>query len=130
MCIWQRYPHALAIVAGVLLVLGFRHPAIFVLGALAAATTAVLGAYHTGVERDWWEGPTSCTGTGLDVSNLSAESLLPSATDQSSGLVMCDEVVWQFLSLSMASWNAILSLALFGIWVIAFTQSLKTSKAR
>ena len=130
MCIWQRYPHVLAIAAGALLVLGLRHPLIFGLGALAAATTAGLGAYHTGVERDWWEGPTSCTGSGLHLSNMSVESLLPTATDQSSGLVLCDEVVWEFLSFSMASWNAILSAILTVIWVLAFLRSFKARHAQ
>ena len=63
MCLWQRWPHAAAIVIG-----GFalftRGPMLPGLGGLAALTTAGIGLFHTGVERDWWEGPASCTGTG------------------------------------------------------------------
>lgn len=63
MCLWQRWPHAAAIVIGVIAVLMSRHLKIFAaLGALAAAITSALGLYHTGVERDWWDGPTSCSG--------------------------------------------------------------------
>ena len=32
-------------------------------------------------------------------------------------LVRCDEVAWEFLSLSMASWNGIISLGLAGMWL-------------
>ncbi|MGJ8625085.1 MAG: disulfide bond formation protein B, partial [Yoonia sp.] len=66
MCFWQRYPHAVAVVIGVLAVALKRfQTALAVLGAMAAFTTGAIGLYHMGVERGWWEGPTSCTGSGL-----------------------------------------------------------------
>ena len=34
-------------------------------------------------------------------------------------LVMCDQVSWEFLTLSMASWNALFSLGLALIWLAA-----------
>lgn len=126
MCIWQRYPHVFAIAIGALFLVGFRNSALLGLGALAVATTSGIGIYHTGVERGWWQGPTSCTGSGLDLSNTSIENLLPTAPNQASDLVMCDQVVWQFLSLSMASWNALLSAVLTGVWLFALVQSLKS----
>lgn len=121
MCIWQRYPHAVAIGLGALIVVGLRNWAIYVTGFLAAATTVGLGIFHTGVERDWWEGPTSCSGSGLDLT--STTSLLPSDEDTGTGIVMCDEVVWEFLSLSMASWNAVLSGGLVILWAISIVRS-------
>lgn len=84
---------------------------------LAAATTAGLGLYHTGVERNWWEGPSTCTGSGSDMSSMTADQLL--STAEPLNMVLCDEVVWEFLSLSMASWNAIFSLMIAVFWVIA-----------
>ena len=122
MCIWQRYPHAVAIGAGVFLAIGFAPLLFLAFGAVSAATTAVIGVYHTGVERDWWQGPTSCTGSGLDLSNMTGSDLLPSASSGPSNLVMCDEVAWEFLTLSMASWNALWSAVLAGIWVLAIVQ--------
>jgi len=98
---------------------------LLLIGAASAATTAALGVFHTGVERDWWEGPTSCTGSGLDMSSMSAEDLL--STDGASNLVMCDQVAWEFLTLSMASWNALLSLVLAGLWVFAFAMRQSNS---
>ncbi|MCK0166665.1 disulfide bond formation protein B [Jannaschia sp. S6380] len=134
MCIWQRYPHAVAIGAGVLLAIGFAPLVLLAVGAASAATTAIIGVYHTGVERDWWQGPTSCTGSGLDLSSLTGSDLLPSASSGPSNLVMCDEVAWEFLTLSMASWNAIWSAVLAWIWVlviirvITHRQSLEAAK--
>lgn len=123
MCIWQRYPHAIAIVMGVLLVFALPVLSFLIIGALSAFSTSALGVYHTGVERGWWEGPTSCTGSGLDVSQMSVAELLPSASSTASSLVMCDEVAWQFLTLSMASWNAILSAVLACLWLVAIAKT-------
>ena len=114
MCIWQRWPHALAIVLGVA---ALFIPAVWLMwiGALAMAVTAGIGFYHTGVERGWFEGPTSCTSG--DISNLSSEELMQQIL--SAPLVRCDEVAWSLAGLSMASWNMILSLVLMAIWVAA-----------
>ncbi|NNU97893.1 disulfide bond formation protein B, partial [Anoxybacillus sp. EFIL] len=42
-----------------------------------------------------------------------------------STLVLCDEVVWEFLTLSMASWNAILSGVLACLWLVAIARHQK-----
>jgi len=123
MCIWQRYPHAVAMAAGALLAFGLTPLPFLAVGAVAAATTSVIGGYHTGVERDWWRGPTTCTGSGLDLSSLSGLELLPSASSGPSTLVMCDEVGWEFLTLSMASWNALWSAVLAGLWIMSIVQA-------
>jgi disulfide bond formation protein DsbB len=75
--------------------------------------------FHTGVERDWWEGPSSCTG-GSSLEGLTGADLLSVAGPR---VVMCDQVSWELFSLSMASWNAILSLVLMIGWIIAFRLS-------
>lgn len=118
MCIWQRWPHGAAILAGLLaLMLGGR---LFVaLGGLAALTTAAVGLYHTGVERRWWEGPDTCTSGSIE--GLTPEQLMEQILN--APLVRCDEVAWEMLSLSMASWNGILSLALAAIWLIAYRKA-------
>jgi disulfide bond formation protein DsbB len=126
LCLWQRWPHAAAIVLGVLALTVAPMRLVAGLGALAALTTGGIGIYHTGVERGWWEGPSSCSSSGGDgLGGLSAESLLPgsAAVDP---VVMCDEVAWQFMGLSMASWNASASLALAVVWVLAATARRPT----
>ncbi len=118
MCLWQRWPHAAAIVIG-LLAMRIKGPLMPALGALAAATSAGIGLYHTGVERDWWEGPRSCTGLG-GLEGLSGADLL---TVTGPRIVLCDQVSWELLSLSMASWNAMASFGLMIGWIIAVRLS-------
>jgi len=120
LCIWQRWPHGLAIAAGAgVLVLGPRL-LLGLAGWLGAFASGAVGVYHTGVERDWWEGPASCSGGGLDMTGMSGTDLL--SLDAPLGVVMCDEVAWAFAGLSMASWNAVLSFLLAAIWVKALAQ--------
>ena len=104
MCYWQRWPHA----AAILLALGAlfsplnvpRTRMLVLLAALAIAISGAIGVYHAGVEIGWWEGITHCTATGA----TSLQDIL------SVPLVRCDQVQWEFLGISMAGWNAILSL--------------------
>lgn len=119
MCLWQRWPHYLAIVAGLAAWAlrpraGVALAAVALVGLLAALVTSGLGLYHTGVERGWWEGPASCTGAGL--TGFTADDLL---SLEGPGLVLCDEVAWSLAGLSMASWNALLSLGLAVLWAAA-----------
>ena len=118
MCIWQRWPHGAAIGLG-LLALVWLPNVLPLLGALAALTTGAIGVYHTGVERGIFEGPDTCTSNGVE--GMSAEELL----DQIMGapLIRCDEVAWEFLTLSMASWNAIISVSLAVIWLMAWKRA-------
>jgi len=117
MCYWQRYPHVGAIIiAGIILITGIGVFA--VLGLLSALITAGIGGFHAGVEREWWEGPQSCTSTSID--NLSTEELL--AQIMSAPMVRCDEVPWQMFGLSMAGWNMVVSICLAVLWTIAIKQ--------
>ena len=118
MCYWQRWPHMAAVAIAALGVAALPRPAavgIGVAGALAAGTSAALGAYHSGVERGWWEGPASCTGGALDLGGLSGADLLDPAA--AAPIVMCDEIAWTFLGLSMANWNLLASAGLALVWV-------------
>ncbi len=113
LCIWQRWPHGAAVVVGVLaLLIGGRYWGY--LGALAAATTAGIGMFHTGVERGWWDGLASCSAGSIK--GLSVAELLD-PTAQVAAPVRCDAVPWEMFSLSMASWNVVLSLVLVVLWL-------------
>jgi len=120
MCLWQRWPHMVAVVIG-LVALRVGGATLPLLGALAALTTALIGVYHTGVERGWWEGPASCSGQG-GLDGLSGSDLL---AIEGPRVVMCDQVSWEFLTLSMASWNALFSFALVIGWIIAARLSTR-----
>jgi disulfide bond formation protein DsbB len=115
MCLWQRWPHLAAVLIGAvaLAVPGRLLPW---LGALAALTTGLLGVFHSGVEQHWWQGPTSCTGSGGGLGSLAGGDLLATTGPR---LIMCDQISWQFLYLSMPTWNAVFSLALVVVWIMA-----------
>lgn len=115
LCLLQRWPHAAAVAIG-LLALALPGRILPLAGAAAALTSAGIGIYHTGVERLWWAGPSSCSAgsiAGLDVKDLLDPSIVVAP------VVRCDEVAWQMLGLSMASWNVVLSLGLALIWLMA-----------
>ena len=120
LCIWQRWPHGVAIAAGVLVLALGPLVLLGVIGALGAAGSAGFGMYHTGVERGWWEGPTSCSGDGNSLAGMSGSDLL--STDITETIIMCDEVAWAFAGLSMASWNVVFSALLAAIWVMAIKR--------
>jgi disulfide bond formation protein DsbB len=120
MCLWQRWPHAAAVAIGALVLVLGPLTLLGVAGLLSALTTAAIGVYHTGVERDYWEGPSSCTGDANALSGLSGADLL--STDAPNTIVMCDEVAWAVAGLSMASWNVVISLILAYIWVLALRE--------
>lgn len=118
LCIWQRWPHLVAVLAAPL-ALALPGPALVLAGAAGAATSGGIGIYHTGVERGWWAGPASCSG-GADISQMSPEELLQQIL--AAPVVRCDEVPWEMLGLSMASWNAVASFALAGVWLVALRR--------
>src|SRR4051794_4782434 len=110
MCYWQRWPHAVAIL---LALIAFTAPAgsrnaraLTLLAALAIAASGAIGVYHAGVEAKIFEGFTQCTATAPK--GLSTAELLKQISH--APLVRCDEVQFRFLGISMAGWNAILSL--------------------
>lgn len=116
LCIWQRWPHVATVLLAILaLTLLQRHLRLVAIGAaLAMLTGALLGVYHTGIERGWWPGPDTCTSS--DIRNLSTDQLMTQILN--APLVRCDEVVWDMFGLSMASWNALASLALALCWLV------------
>ena len=114
LCLWQRWPHATAIVIGLVIMVTGEVKAAW-LGAVAALSTAAIGLYHVGVEQGWWEGPTSCTSSS--VSGMSAQDLMNQIL--AAPIVRCDEIAWQLAGISMAGWNAIASLLLAAIWIEA-----------
>jgi disulfide bond formation protein DsbB len=121
MCWWQRYAHiaALALVAVALVTGGGR--VLTVLAALAIAASGAIGFYHAGVELGWFEGLTQCTSTA---SGGTAEDVLKAI--MAAPMIRCEDVQWSWLGISMAGWNAILSLggALVILWL-----SLKKPRA-
>ncbi len=117
LCYYQRYPHWVAAGAGALVLLT-GVTAMAYLAALGAAASGLIGLFHSGVERGWWEGPSTCTSG--DITGMSADDLFNQI--MAAPLVRCDEIPWQMFGLSMANYNALLSLGAALIWVYAIKR--------
>lgn len=98
-----------------------RTPALWLLGAIFLYG-AGLAAFHAGVEWKWWPGPTTCTGGGVATSG-DLVAMLKGAKIQPP---MCDKAAWVFLGLSMAGWNALVSL---GLAVVSAFAALRRKEA-
>ena len=83
-----------------------------------------LGAYHAGVEWKFWAGPSACTSQGgaLDLSQLSNLNAVKS--------VPCDVVQWRdpVLKLSLAAYNALLSLVIVALLLVALVGGLRQGR--
>ena len=67
------------------------------------------GVTHAGIEYGLWAGPASCTASGGGAFSLAD---LNAALSERTNVVLCDEIAWSLLGISMAGWNAIVSAAL------------------
>ena len=106
LCLLQRWPYYIGI--PVALLMAAWNPA-WIRGALWLMTvwwlgSAIFGAYHSGVEWGWWQGPVTCSGGDVNFGDG-----LP---DLNKMAVRCNEAALRILGLSLAGWNAIVSLVL------------------
>ncbi len=119
MCYWQRYAH-MGVIGIAVAIIAFRAlfgprflPSGFSLALLILALllSAGLASYHVGVEFGVLEGPKQCAaGTPGGTTAYNLEDPL-AVLDQPIAGPSCSDVTWRFLGLSMAAWNALLSLA-------------------
>ena len=118
LCLEQRIAYYICVPLAAMVLLGLsvgssRKVLMLALLAIAAAMlwNAGLGVYHSGVEWRWWPGPQDCSGPLTDLG--SGGGLLKQL--QNIRIVRCDEAAWRLLGLSLAGYNALISLALAGI---------------
>lgn len=109
MCMWQRWPHAAAIVLA-LAALATRGRAetsrlFTLLAALAIAVSGAIGLFHSGVEYRWWEGVTACS---VPAAGGSAQDVLDAI--MAAPLTRCDVAPWSLFGISLAGFNALFSL--------------------
>jgi disulfide bond formation protein DsbB len=123
MCYWQRWPHGAAIVVALAaFVLPSREArAAVVVAALLAMVSGGIGVYHWGVEQHIFEGLTQCSSaaSGGDAADVLKDIF---ATTR---IIRCDQPQWSLFGISMAGWNAILSL---GLGLVILWLTLKPSR--
>lgn len=103
MCWWQRYAHFAALAFGLIALLAPRSRTPLVLAGAMLAVSALIGAYHAGVEYRWWDGFTACTSAVRFDGGDPLEAIMRSPT------VRCDEVQWSLFGISMAGYNFLVS---------------------
>lgn len=123
MCLWQRQPHIAAIILAVGAFLpGVKPRVLIALAAGAIATSGIIGVFHAGVEYGWWEGVTACTSTVAEGPGTALERILKAP------LVRCDQPQWTFAGISLAGYNAIVSLISAAIIVTLLASRKKDQK--
>lgn len=126
MCYWQRWAHmaalGFAVAAFAFRGLADKGRSFVWLAALFILVSGAIGAYHAGVEAGIFEGATQCASArvGGTASDMLAQIM-------SAPMVRCDEVQWSFLAISMAGWNAIISI---GLAMVIAWLSLRRPRAR
>ena len=136
LCLWQRIPYYVAgpllVLAGLLAYVGIfgqRYLGdVLLFAGLVFVASTMLAAYHSGVEWNFWQGPTSC-GAGENFSTTDASDLLGALS--STRPPSCDEAAGRFLGLSFAGWNVIASAGLAAAcFVIASASKNRTQTTK
>ena len=128
MCLEQRIPYYMGIPLALIVAIAAwrRAPRGIVIGGLVVLGLlmlwgAYMGAFHAGVEWKWWLGPAECSG---------AAELGPAGGFmnrlQNINITRCDEAAWRFLGLSLAGYNALISLALAAVALVGAKAATKT----
>jgi disulfide bond formation protein DsbB len=125
LCLEQRTPYyigvplmLLAAIASMLRAPEWLTRGLLAVGGLLMLYGLYLGVYHSGIEWQWWAGPTDCTaGAGqVDTGGKGVLDALDKFVPPS-----CDKAALRILGLSLAGWNAIAS---FILAAIAFRSAL------
>lgn len=108
LCLKQRWAYYAGVpLALVVALLAPRNPGLARTGltllALLWFASMAFGIYHSGVEWKWWPGPATCTAQAGFTGGL---------PDLSKPAVLCDTPALRILGLSLAGWNAVISLGL------------------
>jgi disulfide bond formation protein DsbB len=114
MCYWQRHAHKAVLgIAALWLVLravGVEAAEILRWAVVLALLVSFgLAAWHVGVEFGWLEAPATCAAGPIHVPEVDPDNPLGFLNEPVKPPA-CSEAVWHFLGLSMAGWNAAVSL--------------------
>lgn len=128
LCLEQRlaYYWGLPVLAAIL-VLWNRLPLTvwYIAMAIAIATFAwgtYMGAFHAGVEWGFWPGPTACTGLG------SADLSFGDLSGEIESVIPCDVVQFRLFGISLAGYNALISLAIVALLLVAIIDQVRRYK--
>ena len=110
LCLIQRYPHFAVFGLGLVAVLvgGRARVALLALSGVALLVSAGYGVYHAGVEQGWFASSCAAPMTGGSIEDIRAQVM-------AAPLTRCDEVPWSLIGVSLAGWNAIVSVLMAAV---------------
>ncbi|WP_299326172.1 disulfide bond formation protein B [Parasphingopyxis sp.] len=106
MCHWQRWPHYAAVPLALLAIVlrnGGAGTFFLWLSALAIFVSGAIGVFHAGVEYGFWEGITGCAAIPANSGDFLADIA-------STPIIACDRPQWTLFGISLAGFNAIISI--------------------
>lgn len=126
LCLWQRWAHvAAAILATLALATAARpprrHGALLAACGLALLAGFAIAVFNVGVEQHWWTGTPGC---GVPAPAATLEEL--SAQLLAAPVARCDQVAWSLFGISLAGYNALVSLPLAVFAGVAARRALTT----
>ena len=122
LCLAQRQAYYWGLpVLALVLILWNRLPlpvwyAAVAIGAAIFVWSTYMAGYHAGVEWGFWPGPTACTGSGTVGGGINFDELAKGTLEK---VVPCDVVQFRFLGISLAGYNALISLAIVVMLIVA-----------
>jgi disulfide bond formation protein DsbB len=129
MCLEERIPYYVSIPLAVVVAIGALRGAprgLILAGLAVIAIAMLLGAgrsvFHAGVEWKFWQGPIDCSGP---ISGFGSVGGLLESMEKTS-VVRCDEAAWRLFGISLAGYNALISL---GLAVVALWGIVAQKKA-
>lgn len=116
LCLYQRWPWWAALLLSVIALLpalsGGLRALLFGLAGAGVLVGAGIAIFHVGVEQHWWPGLASCGSTGQAPASFEEMQRMMSQT-----VVPCDKPAWTLFGISMAGYNALLSVFV-GLWAV------------
>ena len=107
MCLWQRWPHifsSIFCILSIIILSRYSNLLIFFAG-IAYLVSSFIGIWHSGYEIGILPGPNSCVNNNNSL-QMNFDEIL------NQPVISCQDVLWSFLGISLAGWNAILSILL------------------
>ena len=123
LCLYQRIPYGLCICLGIFSF--YKQKSIEVCVLLAAICffiNMIIASYHFGVEKHWWTSILACESNLISVSSVDQlKAMLLTKTKPA-----CDSVEWTFFGISMAGYNALISINLGLICLLGYLKLRRT----
>ena len=124
LCYWQRYPwYGLCALSILGLFMPFLRILFWFIAIMLLFATGGIGVFHAGVEYGFWQGLSTCASNLPRIDNIEELKAILLAKPS----VTCDSAPWHFLGISMAGYNAILSLSIGSTMFFSWLFTAKAS---